>query len=230
MKISIIAVAGLLATSLFAQNFDSVSVKPAAAGGSANAQPATDPAHVSYSGVTLKSVIAQAYSVPPDRITGPRWLGDDRFDISATLPAGASQSDIPLMLQHLLADHFGLVIHEQTKSLTGYALLAGKGPLNINRSVEGRVATIDMASDHMQLNNYTMPDFAKFLATSIGRPVVDETGLNGRYDIALYSSMSEIQSALIGRAIQQLGLRIETRSIPAKFIVVDKADRTPSGI
>jgi len=229
MKLRIFAVAGLLATSLFAQSFASVSVRRAAANTQASAQAATDPAHVSYASVTLKSVIAQAYSVGQDRIAGPRWLGDDKFDISATVPAGASQADIPVMLQRLLADHFGLVIHEQNKSLTGYALLTSKAPLNMNRSVEGRVATIDMTSDHLQLNNYTLPDFAKFLATSIGRPVVDETGLNGRFDIALYSSMSEIQSALISRAIQQLGLRIETRNIPAKFIVVDKVDRIPTG-
>ena len=227
MMLRIYTIAALVTTSLFAQNFESVSVKRAA---NPSTQSANDPSHISYAGVTLKSIIGQAYSVSPDRVTGPRWLGDDKFDISATLPAGSSQSDIPVMLQHLLAASFGLAVHEQTKSLSAYALLTSKAPLNMNRSVEGRVATIDMASDHLQLTNYTMPDFAKFLATSTGRPVVDETGLNGRYDIALYASMSEIQSVLIGRAIQQLGLRLETRNIPAKFIVVDKADRTPSGI
>ncbi len=229
------ALSFLIATCLSAQTFEAVSVKPAAPG-SASINPTReiprqqDPTRIDYLGVSLKAVISRAYGVDPDQVSGPRWLNDDRYDISATLPADTKPADVPAMLQRLLADHFSLAIHEQTKPRSFCALTASKAPLKMKAVEQGKVATIDLMSDHLQLSSYSMADFAKFLATSSGRPVVDETGLEGRYDITLYSSMAEIQSVLVVRAVQQLGLKLETHTAPAKYIIVDKVDKIPSGV
>ena len=232
-----IALLTLAVSALAAQTFEVASVKRAvsetgqAKSSGATIPAQTDPTRINYPGVTLKSVIALAYGVGPDQIAGPRWLNDERYDIAATLPAGASQAGVPVMLQHLLAERFSLTIHEQTKSKTGYALTlaASKGPLKMRSVENGHEATIDLMSDRIQLTNYSMADFAGFLSSSTGRPVADQTGIQGRYDIALYSSMADLQSVLAVRAVQQLGLKLETSTVPAKFIVVDKVDRIPTG-
>lgn len=222
-----------LAVSLCGQQLESVSVKPSGRDG-ACVNPTreiprqTDPARIDYFGVSLKAVISHAYGVDPDQVSGPRWLDDDRFDISGALPPGATREEIPSMLRRLLADHFSLVTHEQTKPRSFYALTAGKGQLRMAEVEQGKLATIDLMSDHLQLSGYSMADFAKFLAKSSGRPVVDESGLTGRYDISLYSSMADIQSVLVVRAVQQLGLKLETHTAPAKYIVVDKLSRIPN--
>ena len=72
-----------------------------------------------------------------------------------------------------------------------------------------------------------MPQFATFLSKSMGRSVVDETGLTGAYDITLYLTMSDIKTARIRIAIHQLGLQFEDRTGTVKSLVVDSANKLP---
>jgi uncharacterized protein (TIGR03435 family) len=217
-------------SALSAQNFDTASVKRSASGSGTDGIPAQqDPTRINYSGVTLKSVLAFAYGVTPDLISGPKWLGDERFDIVATLPAGATAQQVPVMLQHLLADRFGMVVHEANKTTTFSALVPAKGGVKMKNVASPEIgATVDLASDNIQLKAYTMPEFAKFLTNAMGHPVVDETGLSGAYDITLYLSMADIRTGKIRIAIQQLGLTFENRTGPVKTLVVDKVNKVPT--
>jgi uncharacterized protein (TIGR03435 family) len=184
---------------------------------------------INYPGVTLKAVLALAYGFAPDQIAGPKWLGDERFDIVATLPAGATPQQVPVMLQHLLADRFGVVVHEENKTTTFSALVPAKGGVKMKSVEKPEIsATVDLASDNILLKGYTMPAFARFLSTAMGHPVVDETGLQGSYDITLYLSMADIKTGKIRIAIQQLGLTFENRTGPVKSLVVDKANKVPT--
>jgi uncharacterized protein (TIGR03435 family) len=220
----------LSVAALSAQNFDAVSVKRSGSGAGSDVLPAQpDPTRINYPGVTLKSVLALAYGVTPDQITGPKWLGDERFDIVATLPTGATQQQIPVMLQHLLADRFGMAVHEENKTISFFALVPAKGGAKMTSVEKPEIsATVDLRSDNIQLKAYTMPAFARFLSTSMGHPVVDETGLQGSYDITLYLSMADIKTGRIRIAIQQLGLQFENRIGRVKSLVVDKANKIPT--
>lgn len=217
-------------TALSAQNFDIASVKRSAPGTASDAIPAqSDPMRLNYSGVTLKAVLAQAYGVTPDQIVGPKWLGDERFDIVATLPAGAKPQQVPVMLQHLLADRFGVAVHEENKTAAFSALVPAKGGAKMKNVEKPEIgATVDLTSDNIQLKGYTMPAFARFLSTAMGHPVVDETALSGSFDITLYLSMADIKTGKIRIAIQQLGLAFENRTGPVKSLVVDKANKVPT--
>jgi uncharacterized protein (TIGR03435 family) len=220
----------LSVAALSAQSFEIASVKRSAPGSGTDAlPPQQDTMRINYAGVTLKPVLALAYGVTPDQITGPKWLGDERFDIVATLPAGATPQQIPVMLQHLLADRFGMTVHEENKTTTFFALVPAKGGAKMKSVEKPEIsATVDLASDNIQLKGYTMPAFARFLSTSMGHPVVDETGLQGSYDITLYLSMADIKTGKIRIAIQQLGLQFENRTGPVKSLVVDKANKVPT--
>jgi uncharacterized protein (TIGR03435 family) len=57
----------------------------------------------------------------------------ERFDVVATLPAGATPAQVPEMLQSLLAERFGLKIHKEKKGFPVYALVVGKSPLKLRR-------------------------------------------------------------------------------------------------
>ncbi|HEY3738494.1 MAG TPA: TIGR03435 family protein [Bryobacteraceae bacterium] len=228
--LKIFIVAALSVAALSAQNFDIASVKRSAQGGGTDVlPPQPDPMRINYPGVTLKSVIAFAYSVTPEQIAGPKWLGDERFDIVATLPSGATPQQIPVMLQHLLADRFGMTVHEENKTTSFFALVPAKGGTKLKSVEKPEInATVDLQSDNIQLKGYTMPAFAQFLSTSMGHPVVDETGLQGSYDVTLYLSMADIKTARIRLAIAQLGLQFENRTGPVKSLVVDKANKVPA--
>lgn len=82
-----------------------------------------------YSYMTLKALIANAYGVKEYQVTGPDWLNSERFDIVANLPEGASKDDAPKMLQALLEDRFKLEAHSEKQEHPVLALVVGKdGP------------------------------------------------------------------------------------------------------
>jgi uncharacterized protein (TIGR03435 family) len=75
----------------------------------------------------LKNYISRAYRVKVLQITGPDWLGGERFDIAAKLPDGATPAQIPEMLQGLLEERFHLTIHREMKESPVYALETMRG-------------------------------------------------------------------------------------------------------
>jgi uncharacterized protein (TIGR03435 family) len=80
-----------------------------------------------YRYMTLKSLIAEAYSLKPYQVDGPAWLNDERFDIEARMPAGTAKDDAKEMLQALLAERFGLVAHRDSEEHRVLALVVARG-------------------------------------------------------------------------------------------------------
>jgi uncharacterized protein (TIGR03435 family) len=62
----------------------------------------------------------------------------------------------------------------------------------------------------------------------VDRPVVDETGIAGVYDIKLRWSLDDREEkgpSLITAMQEQLGLRLEARKVPAKLVIIDQAEK-----
>ena len=225
-----------IAAPLLAQSFEVASVKRSNpesgnGAGSTGAVPTQqEPGRINYPNVKLKGVIALAYGVDQSLVEGPQWLDDERYNIIATLPKSASQADIPAMLQHLLAERFGMTVRVETRNRTGFALVRGKGPLKmklLEKEAEGM--GFQMGGDHVELHNMTMAQFAKFLSGRTNPPVFDETGIEGRYDMTLNASWTDVKAGLYSGAVEDLGLKHEKRTVPAKFVIVDKANKIPTG-
>jgi uncharacterized protein (TIGR03435 family) len=122
-------------------SFDVATVKPSApldfaklradaqAGKMPRLGPHVDASRAEYIYMTPKQLIAIAYHVKEYQINGPDWIGDERFDIDATIPDGASRDDVPAMLQSLLKERFKLAAHTSTEEHKVLALVVGKeGP------------------------------------------------------------------------------------------------------
>jgi uncharacterized protein (TIGR03435 family) len=121
--------------------FEVATVKPAApldlekmaadmqAGKMPKVGPHVDATRAEYSYMSLKELIANAYSLKAYQISGPAWLSTQRFDIVANMPGGAAKEDAPKMLQKLLEERFKLSVHRDTQDYPELALLVGKdGP------------------------------------------------------------------------------------------------------
>ncbi|HVP00884.1 MAG TPA: TIGR03435 family protein [Bryobacteraceae bacterium] len=118
--------------------FEVASIKPAGAldpmaiqSGKMRIGMKVDGAICSIGAFSLRDLIRTAYEVKDFQITGPDWLGSPmsaaRFNIEATMPEGATEKQVPQMLQALLADRFKLVVHRDSKDQPIYALIVGKG-------------------------------------------------------------------------------------------------------
>jgi len=120
--------------------FDVASIKPAGpldpmaiAQGKVHVGMKIDGAMCDIGSFSLRDLIRTAYKVKDFEISGMDSIGNamsaQRFDIRATLPEGATEKDVPQMLQSLLAERFKLVVHNETRDLPVYALVVGKdGP------------------------------------------------------------------------------------------------------
>jgi uncharacterized protein (TIGR03435 family) len=219
VKLIVLALAAVV---LWAQSFESVTVKPFVPQDDDGEAPAREPGSMVYSNVSLKLLLAAAYSVRPEQIDGPAWLDTDRYDIVAKAPVGATKDQVPLMLRNLLADRFHTTVREEIRQRASYALVTAKdGPkLKPTQAITG----VDFAvvNDHVDISGANLPAFASMLASYIGHPVADETGIGGSYDFRLNATMTDLKSAsaVLFTAIQDLGLTLEARTTSAKYLTV----------
>jgi uncharacterized protein (TIGR03435 family) len=198
---------------------------------------------------TLKLLIAAAYSLSPRTISGgPVWIESDHFDILAVTPGEVqpTHDEQMSMLRNLLADRFQLTFHREQKEFAIYELKVGKnGPkLKVSASPPddpaALVSTVYPGRILLPARNTTMSEFATLMQRAVlDRPVVDKTGLTGRYDFDLEWAPDESQFggdippapadaplAPLFLAIQeQLGLKLEATRGPVAALVIDRAQR-----
>lgn len=201
---------------------------------------------------TLRLLLAAAYDVNPIAITGgPGWIDTDKFDIEAVTP-GDGQPTRPQqmrMLSTLLTERFQLALHREQKQFPIYVLTVLKSGARLKA---GSASATDPSSvvstvypDHvlMPARNASMGDFVAVLQRAIlDRPVVDHTGLAGRYDFdlkwtpgerefggELQLATSDTSSPPLVVALQeQLGLKLEATRGPAAAIVIDRVEKPSS--
>ena len=93
-----------------------------------------DAAMVNITSLSLTELLRLAYKVKSFQISGPDWLGIERFDIAAKMPAGATRDQVPEMVQALLAERFKLALHRSTTEQPAYALVVAKSGLKLKES------------------------------------------------------------------------------------------------
>ena len=120
--------------------FEVASIRPAgpleamAASGKMHIGMHIDGARVDIGSLSLSDLITIAYKVKRYQVTGPSWMGVQRFDIMAKMPEGATKEQVPEMLQALLAERFKLTIHRDNKEQSVYALVVGKNGAKLKES------------------------------------------------------------------------------------------------
>jgi uncharacterized protein (TIGR03435 family) len=201
---------------------------------------------------TLKLLIAAAYDLSPRTISGgPGWVDSEHFDILAITPGDLrpTHAEQMKMLRNLLTDRFKLTFHREQKVFSIYQLeLAGSGP-KLKPSTAAPddppavISTVYPERIVLPARNVTMLDLTSLLQRAIlDRPVVDKTGLSGRYDFDLTWAPDETQlngdvpvassdapSPPLFTAMQeQLGLHLEATHGPVDALVIDTAERPTS--
>jgi uncharacterized protein (TIGR03435 family) len=188
-----------------------------------------DGSQVRYTYLSLKEYIGQAYQVKLYQVSGPDWLAGQRFEIAAKLPDGSKISQVPEMLQNLLADRFALKLHRDSKEFPVYALEIAKSGLKMRESAPdsdsdpapkapsvnvaaagsaqgvsvnlGGGSYYSFANNRLEGKKLTTARFVDILARFMDRPVIDQTGLTASYDFALDLTPEDYTAMLIRSAI-----------------------------
>lgn len=199
---------------------------------------------------TLADLLTFAYGIHARQITGaPSWVESDKFDIQAR-PDGEGQPNgdqWKTMLKKLIAERFEFAFHRDKKELSVYAITPGKGPHKLTKSeAQGNLPGLFFRGlGQLPVRNATMTDLANVMqAAVLDRPVVDQTGITGRYDFVLSWTPDEFQFGGQGKAAAaaaannpnappdlftafdtQLGLKLVGTKAPAEVFVVDKVNK-----
>ncbi len=200
-----------------------------------------DGGRVSYTHANLKVLVMDAYNVLYHQLDAPSWFETQHYDVAAKIPSGALQDQVPAMLRALLIDRFRMALHWETRNESGFALVVGKNGPKLQNSVETGEPAISVNGSHFEWRRTTMTWFAARLSGLTGRPVVDMTGLMGNFDITLELTPSELaglrsaataeesqDGTSIFAALQAIGLKLESRKLSIRHLVIDHADRVPT--
>jgi uncharacterized protein (TIGR03435 family) len=190
-----------------------------------------DPGRLTCTKVTLRELIVRAFAVKDYQVYGPDWMNSELYDIVATLPAGATGDQVMPMMQTLLAERFGLMVHRESKDLPVYALVIAKSG-NKLKAVEFGRGGMDFDGRTLKATKIAVARLADFLAKQLERPVLDMTELRGFFDftLELYKSddPADIAPDLMTAVQEQLGLRLEVRKVPIECIVVNRLEKVPT--
>lgn len=160
------------------------------------------PGGLAANNLTLATLIAIAYDVPfmGDRVTGgPKWAREDRYDVQAkaSFPDGLSvrarETQTKLMLRTLLAERFHLVLRRETRQMAIYSLTVAKGGPKLKEASVQEDGCGDGPDRCHVLNGgmgrglhgkaVDMRDIVTFAGNWTDRPLIDNTGLSGLYEI-----------------------------------------------
>jgi uncharacterized protein (TIGR03435 family) len=188
-------------------------------------------------GFSMERLLRRAYRVEAYQLVGPSWMAAERYSIQVKPPEGTTRDQYPQMWQTLLAERFLLRAHRETRELAVYALVVGKKGARMKSGVptEEDAACSNPPGGHLDCGNATMEDLAAYLnaisTMGIDLPVVDRTGLTGRYSFALQWHTARNPAGpeeSIFVSIANLGLRLERRKVPMEVVVVDHLERRPT--
>jgi uncharacterized protein (TIGR03435 family) len=186
---------------------------------------------------TVASLMQFVYAIHPRQIAdAPDWVLHDRWDIEGTTdtPGEPSLPQFQEMLQKLLADRFQLHFRREQRELSVYALRAAKGGPKLTPTADPKADPDQEARSHGAelTQTYTSTSMAEFVMGMQffvpDRPLVDQTGLTGRYDITLRYTPDESKSTdpdappgLFTAIQEQLGLKLEPVKAPIDVFVID---------
>ena len=239
--IRIAAAAGLLLAAQPAA-FDVASVKPNKDIRS-RVSMTMSPGGILYTAVSLADCLQAAYGVKRYQVSGPDWLRAERYDITAKTANPTGEEQIKAMLQTLIAERFQLQLHREKKELPTFALQAGRNGPKLKPGDPGSPRNMTGGPGALVFTSTSMQDLADFLSglPPIGRPVLDRTGLTGRFDFKLRLSaatgdtaVEETKVAVAGGepsiftdALDELGLKLDGQKAMIDMLVVDRATKIP---
>lgn len=208
---------------------------------------------------SLVDLISFAYAVQVKQIVNaPDWSDKDRYDIAAVpeQEGAPNVEQLRIMIRKLLADRYNLTFHHDKREMSAYVLTVGKDghklkSTQIQGTLPGFFATPAPGGLTLHMVNSTTGDFAGFLQMLVlDRPVVDRTGIQGRFDYQCTFTPDESQfgghpppipgqgnnngsadastpsaPSLYDAVQQELGLKLSAEKTLVDVIAIDHVDK-----
>jgi len=199
---------------------------------------------------TTADLITFAYDLHAKQIVGgPPWMESEKYDVTGQ-PEGQgvpSRAQLSAMVRKLLEDRFKFTFHREKRELGVYAITVVPGGPKLTKNdtnPNGLPGLFFKGLGTLPAVNATMSDLAMAMQTAVlDRPVVDKSGLQGRWDFTLRWTPDESQFQGMGVRVpppsndpdappglftafqEQLGLKLESTRAPVEVLVVDRVEK-----
>ena len=210
---------------------------------------------VTTTNTSVSWLITLAYNMHAHQVVGaPGWVGSEKYDILGRpdTPGQPSRDQLKIMFKKLLADRFQLKFHIEKRELPAYTITVLKtGPKFAASTADpngGLGIGFGMAPGGGMTFNVRNAPFASVANALQGnlldKPVVDQTGLTGKYDFTVKFTPDQSQLANIGANPpgatatdpdappdiftafqQQLGLKLESTKTAVDVMVIEKIEK-----
>jgi uncharacterized protein (TIGR03435 family) len=222
-------------------SFDAVTIKPDDAGRGHLRLTADS---FSMGGMPAWILIRSAYGVLlENQVEGlPGWAKTEPIAVEAKvdpataatlnkLPAAERWNQMKLMMQAMLADRFALKAHFESREMPIYELVVAKeGPKIKKTAPDDQSGNARYDAGKISAHQLSIQALAANLSFTVGRLVVNKSGLEGGYDFTLdYAAdgadASDTRPSIFTALEEQLGLKLEPARGPVDVIVVDHIER-----
>lgn len=234
--------------------FDAISIKRNRT--SDPARGSLQPGRFTTTNTPVLLLVRQAYDVFPYQILeAPDWTRADGYDITATAPAGAELTPpvVGHALRELLATRFHFAAHTETREMATYELVFARpdrrpGPRRQQSAIDCSAsmaapappsadgqppcAQLGFEGRRYLFRGFPLARFARSLASAVGRPVVDKTGLDGAWNLDLEFTPQNDPGAQPGdhpgiftALEEQLGLKLQPARGTVDVLIVDRVER-----
>ncbi len=176
-------------------------------------------------------LVSFAYDVPYTNVSGPSWLDSGTFDIQAKGQAGVKYDDVRLMTRALLAERFGLQCHRETKTSRVYFMVLSSGGLKMISADEPQPPSHKPPTTPQlrMVGTFTLGELASHISSQVAAPVIDRTGVAGKFFCWLWWGKNPETDPDIFQAVkEQLGLKLQPGKSDVEFLVIDRVSRTPT--
>lgn len=189
--------------------------------------------------VTVATCLKLAYHIQDRQIAGPDWLQSERFDITAKADDSIDDDTMKQMLQSLLADRFSLSFHREPRQMKVIVLtVVGTHPGLKPTSAPDAKPFRQNSANGTVAKSMPIGEFADFLSGPLQIPVVDRTGLTGKYDFVLdfmpylpdpaknMDGTRPDATAIVKAAMQdELGLKMTGSTAAVEVLVIDHVEK-----
>ena len=235
---------------------------------------AESPDRLSVDCQTVAQMVQRAYGATPSAPVsgGPAWVTSDRYAIEAKAEGAQSRQTLyGPMLRALLEDRFRLQLHRESRQIPVYLMTVAKNAPKLQETPEGRcspdpkVLEAAVAAGQrpspcgivfarkesmpgifvVSTRGLSLPSVAEELTRFLDRPVIDRTGVDGRFDLRAEFAPDETTPGLRSRAFfappdggaavpgapilnaleKQAGLHFEPSGGAREFLVIDRVEK-----
>ncbi|MGH8219598.1 MAG: M56 family metallopeptidase [Steroidobacteraceae bacterium] len=174
---------------------------------------------------SLRQLISDAYDVSDAQVVGREWSKEPGYYITAdSPPISPLDPKFAVMIRHLLASHFGLIVKSERKPMDGFVLRVGSEGSKLTEA-QARPERMGITSSFIEAQRVPLRVLVTILGHFLVAPVVDQTGLHGVYDYKVTWGRplpaSPVNPAVVAKALEeQLGLRLEARRVTVDVVDV----------